>query len=107
MKHTPLPWELDPQIYMGGYDHTIPHYRILGVIGGKARRTVADVGQWADHLNAENDARFIVHAVNSHKDLLETLEWLTDEIGNPAMPNSPSVDAIQAAHAAITKAKGE
>ena len=71
MEHSLLPWELDPEVYRQGYDHTIPHYRILGVIGGKAGRTIADVGGWTDRLEAKADASFIVHACNAHEELLE------------------------------------
>lgn len=36
--------------------------------------------------------------------LLEALEWLVDELGDPAKPKVPSVEAMQAARTAVAQA---
>ena len=113
-KHTPLPWELDPEgksrVYTEGYDNMIPHYRILGVIGGKAGRTVADVGGWRDRLNAKADASFIVQACNAHEDLLAAVEeavgWLDSSLSafNPLTARGNVERARDILRAAIANA---
>ena len=106
-KHTPGPWRVDPQPWMGGFDGSIPHYLIVGTIGGKTQRTIADVGQWADRPNAEIDARFIVRACNAHEELLAALEAISDAWSNKR-PLSWQPDGhhqlLEQARAAIAKA---
>ena len=72
---TARPWELDEDNpYMEGYERDIPHYRIVGEIGGISQRTVADVGGWKDRPNGPEDAAHIVRCVNSHDALVEALK---------------------------------
>lgn len=85
--HTPGPWNCDQE-------SIDPEWWIVTIKGGLI---VANVNA---HFHQEANARLIA----ASPDLLAALQWLSDETGDPASPTRPSVDAMQAARAAIAKA---
>lgn len=83
--HTPGPWRL----------HDMER---ATVVAGKPG------GEIANCLNGFGDQAANAHLIAAAPELLEALQWIADEIGDPVTPTRPSVDAIQAARAAIVKA---
>ena len=100
---TPLPWHVDHNIHIKAENG----WRVASV-----NVPSGSVGSWG--VAPSDNARFIVHAVNCHDDLLAALRGLLGSCtrtpvglgdGGTYMVTAPEMDAIKAASAALAKAQ--
>ena len=92
MKHTPTPWEIKK--LHGNYEG----YVLLRNTGDGLRRIDFD----KDGTFKEDDAAFIVRAVNSHEELLEALKGLVAYALDCRIGGAP---VVEEARQAIAKAE--
>ena len=102
--HTPLPWKVE-EGHIQRDSNGIRYWQITDGQDAIACNQFCYAG-YDPEVNAAN-AAFIVHAVNSHHDLIEAFRGLLDEIGKSACADT-ILDSAAAgkAFAAIAEVEG-
>lgn len=97
-------WKVQDRTTRSELGYQVESIMIVGEIGGKSERTIAEIGCWKDRENPEADANLISAAPDQNKALERAREDINWMLNNEKFLNPEVFDYIDKA---LAKAEGQ